>query len=805
MLSFFTFQAAKAQGENQTLLIDGTVINSRDQIDLNTINTDAIEKLIFNNLNAKLKKKGLNEFTEQQLFKQASADQAAYMASIYDDEPIQEDKDKATVADRLYYYGGSSIGTELVEKESLTKSGTTLTYGKLADDIVFGWFSSTKKAEIIESGEYTFIGVSARCDENKKKVFIAATFGNYKSYNDGIAYKDRLSIPYSEKTYGLLPPDKTFCKKINRSQSANELHDALSVEDNVIYISTEDVRDLKRIVRKSKDGLAVDILQKEQFNCETPNIVDHSQFQQGIITKKLYAKKLFKKNLADLDENKRAFKTPLGVIPPGIMDYELNLLIIQNKHMCRSITQNFIIQTNGTYTRNVKLLADTVSLNSRFQYKPVADSMALTLRIPFEKNKATYETKDIEPFIKLLNEPEFFIYELEINAFSSIEGSDEKNKKLQEDRALSIIKALKSRQKDSIKTEIITAYNWNDFKRDIKNSKHNVLASMELDEAQAYIRKYNLEKEIEPILAKHRYAQINMKVTYDISGANEMPFVIKKFNEASSNEDYPLALSIQKYMMKQILRRNYPVTALDQLNMEETAPFAGMLMNNYWLKYKTKEITEDELLEKINVLAELSSDNEYINFNKLLLQVDNQFKTSEADYMQSLIDRLYYSHLPKSTVDGLNIRFQFKRINAAEDEGNDPANAKIKEECIERIKTIVDIRDESLENSLKLAELFIDNKDYEFALKTLDPWLTYADQSEDLTFTYVSLCSQFEDKMHSQKFNYAMEAARKLNPDRFCELLNGEYFSLKVFENSNIKDSYCKYCTGKESMVSIQP
>ena len=136
----------------------------------------------------------------------------------------------------------------------------------------------------------------------------------------------------------------------------------------------------------------------------------------------------------------------------------------------------------------------TVSINSKFNYKPIADSMSLSLRIPFEKNKSTYETKDIEPFIKLLNEPEFFIYDLHITAFSSIEGSDKENKKLQQDRAQSIINALKQRQKDSIETNITTDYNWESFKQDIKKTKHNILASMKIDEAQAYIRNYSLQK-----------------------------------------------------------------------------------------------------------------------------------------------------------------------------------------------------------------------------------------------------------------------------------------------------------------------
>jgi hypothetical protein len=125
----------------------------------------------------------------------------------------------------------------------------------------------------------------------------------------------------------------------------------------------------------------------------------------------------------------------------------------------------------------------------------------------------------------------------------------------------------------------------------------------------------------------------------------------------------------------------------------------------------------------------------------------------------------------------------------------------LKEACINRIKQIVDINDESLQNSLKLAELFIENNDFEFALKTLEPWITHPDVNEDLLFAYVSLCSREDALMHTQRFNFAMNRSKELNQKRFCELFNGENFSLRVFENQFVKEMHCKNCNADTKIV----
>jgi uncharacterized protein YkwD len=788
-----------SQQIERNYIIGELVVNSKDEINPDEFHNEIIEEIIFDEINTILNKRGFDKKQKSDFLKEVAESQAIHMSETGLANVEREGKDKKTTIDRLKFYGGSGIGAELVSKSSIRSGKILYTYAKVADDIVFKWFASSKKSKLLQSLEYTQIGISAKIDAQKRKVYVSVVFGNFKSLNEGTKYISNLKISYTQKTYGLHHADKVFCKKVYRYNKLPELQDRLTVEGNTIYFETNNIKIIKKLIGKKKDGLAVDIIQKDQFACAYPNIVDHSLVNTGILTKRVYSKKLFKNNIADIETNDKAFKVQLGILPEDLdNEYELNLVIIKNKSVCSIVPESFIIQTTGTYTRNIKLLADTVTVNSEFNYKPVADSMELSFKIPFENKKYEYKAEDIEPFLKLLNEPAFLIYDLKITAYSSIEGSDKENKILQYKRAQSIVKALSNRQTQIMDTQIITTYNWEDFKHDVKKTQHNILASMTMKEAQEYIRNYKLNKELEPILKNHRYAKINMKVTYDISGENEQPYVIRKFNNTIIAEDRILALSIEKYIMKQVLNYRYKPDVFQELAIPEKKQYAGMLMNKYWILYFTKLMTKKDFAVKVEELSELNPKNEYIAFNDLFLKVTQpKINITDVSIIQTRINQLYYTPLRKKTVDGLNIKYQFKLINYADSVGN----AKLKAECIDRIKSIVDIREETLPNSLKLAELFIENTDYLFAIKTLEPWIYHPNANETLFYTYISLCSRYEMRMHTQKFNYAMQRAQELNPKRYCDLFDGNHFSLKVFENSIIKESYCKHCSEHEKVA----
>ncbi len=770
-------------------------------IDVEDFKTELFHEILLNNINAHRYKNGLDSIVVNNTLTNAAEDQSEYMSTNEEAIIYQTGKKKDTKS-RLIYYGGSGIGKELVRKMTLKKGTTYYNYKGLADELFFKWMNSNKTKLVIESPDYIFVGMGSSMDYDGKKIYVSFVFGNYLSFNEGADRRDELDVPFTKKKHGLKPIDVKICKKCAKFKNIEELQKGVYVKDGMIYFKYDDLKAFKRIMKNPKDGIAVDVVRKIQYPCIGANIVDNRNSIKGIPTKKLWSTKMFKKNMiTDKYERKRKIDVLIGKFPKKLIDlredeYELNLVIIQNKHVCRNIHPYFDLKGDIEYANPIDLLADTVTFGIDSEYKPSATSTALTFKIPFDQSKYTYEKKDIEPFLELLNEPEFIINELKIHAYSSIEGTESQNEMLQRKRAESIIKALSSRQKSNIKkTSISTSENWDEFVRDVSGTEYENIASMSIKEAQTYIKENGLGEKMEYLLKNHRYASLEMEITYDIEGDKEQAYVVKMFNNAVKDFDKVKALSIQKYIFKKIVAGDFNSKAVTTMEIPENASFAGLLMNKLWLeRYVDDESISEDCCKRVSELYQLDRSNVYIRFNELYCnfvyaKIENAEKIAE---IQAVIDALYETTLSKETVDMLNLEYQFTVMESIYAMDNPPK--ELLEKSLERVKNIVDLEESNWQNSLKLAYVFMRQEDYEFAAKLLGPFVERKVVFEELVYLYLSLCSRSPVRITSNRFVSATKRAYALNPERYCELFDGSKFSMQVLENTIVKEHYCKSC-----------
>ena len=106
----------------------------------------------------------------------------------------------------------------------------------------------------------------------------------------------------------------------------------------------------------------------------------------------------------------------------------------------------------------------------------------------------------------------------------------------------------------------------------------------------------------------------------------------------------------------------------------------------------------------------------------------------------------------------------------------------------------MNVEDANWQSSLKLAYIFIDHGDYDYAATLLEPFIYEENIYDELLFTYISLCSYSTHRMMSNRFVTAMEKARESDPKRFCKLFKGDKLSIQVLENTLVKEMYCKSC-----------
>lgn len=704
-----------------------------------------------------------------------------------------------TTAKRVIAMGGTKNTEEIVLSLSALKDKKQLTPQEIADAVISKWRSGKKELVTIKNGNYIYASPSVKIDATGKKVFISVVFGSFNTFNAGVKKRKELTVRFTKKNKKIKAADEKACKNCEKFKDYEGLVNGLYLENGKIFLKYDNMKAFSKLISKPKDGLAVDIIQRAQYEKPDYNILNTNLLSKGVLTKTVTTSKLLSKNRIKPEKKGGKVETLdvlLGKLPkklaPGSA-YELNLLVIQNGKLCKTIIKSYVEQgdQNSTTTLKMLLMPDSAAyLKPPFQ--PKADNATLKFSIQFEKNKFEYKEEDILPFLNAMQEPDFIIQGLYITAFSSIEGNAAENIKLQKKRSENIIKALAKLQKEGVVTTIKTDDSWSLFQMSMEGGTYDTLSKMTKEQAINEINtKPGLSEELEPFLSKQRFGEIVMDVTYDIAGPKEQKFSLSKFNQATKKGDINQSYKIQYYIGDQIRKKKYNPEAFTKMEIPNKVKFSGVLNNQVVLRYmaKNNKLEEDDQKE-MNQLYALDPSNNYIDFNSLLcgVKLDTSIGDSkERTITQKRIDALYKTDVPKKYVDALNIEWQFKIIDAMDTvEGAEP----VIQACTEKVKSFYNLKEASWQNNLKLSYIFARFKDYKFAANLLADFVKKGTTNEQVLFAYISYCSQMPELIKSRLFVTALEKAKKTNPERYCKLFGEPNLTFQVFDNPFVKENY---------------
>jgi len=754
---------------------------------------DSLPHILLRELNRFRTEKGLDRLEFSDMLGDAAANSSDDMAS--------SGKDKIELSDtksNLKKAGATKKGEEVTMKAPINKGREYYKTEDVAKVIYNRWESNQKNLIVLTNPKFTLIGISCSIDGDGKKVFVSAIFGGYDITNGGAPYRSDLNVPYNKGSKKIKDLDPKKCKNCERWRNYDVLHKGLSVgDDGKIYLEFKNSRDLRRLIKKAKDGLAVDVVQRDQYVKADYNIVDNNLNNKGLMSKVIYKDKLFKSNLLlkGVPKNKRTkikgLKVEMGKFNKKITGaYELNLIVVQDGKYCKTITRGYNENGNIESSTPIGIMAVKGTTGIKPPFEPRSESSLLTFNIPFEKNKSEFKPEDIQPFIKAMNEPDFIIDGLYIYAYSSIEGDSVANAKLQRKRAESVTTVLQGMQQNKIKPTIETKDSWGLFMLENEDGKYANLVNMGKRKAiNAINSDQKLMNELEPILAKERFAQIVMDVTYDVSGPKEQKFAEVSFARALKAGNYNQAYKILEFIGKRIVEGRYPESVLDSLKFAETALNAALVNNRVYYKYQKNNSVEDEDQATFERLLKIDAVNPTFTYNKVFCELKLDSNAGNPEHqakVQQTIDGLY-GKLDSNYVNGLNIEWQFKIMESVDTLDN--AEALI-DACIARIKSFYNIKDASWQNALKLSYVFSKSKDYKYASTVLEPYLRKPDVNENLIFMYISSASRVAEKYYSRTFAYALDLAKQKNPTRYCKLFGEPYMTFQVLENPEVKKTY---------------
>ena len=772
-----------------TLLFSIEVSNAQDNF-----NIDELSNILVRELNKFRLKNGLDTFEVNQVLINA-----AEIDGIKFSKSVAAKVDPEKVKKNLVKAGGTKKGEEVTMLAPVSKGRDNYKTAEVAKVIWTRWENNKKDKEVLLKAQYMLIGINCVMQKDGKKVVATAVFGGYDSFNTGVKMKKELAVPFNTKSKKLLTPDAKSCKTCDKWKNYDILQKGLKVENGKIYLEYANLKDLKRLLKKTKDGLAVDIVQRSQYENAEYNIVDNNFQNKGIMQKIITKDNVFAKNLIKPDPKAKKkvkinkLKIEMGKFNPKITGpYELNLIIVQDGHVCKTITRTYLEKGDQESSTPVGIIPADSAVGLKPAFEPKSESSILNFTIPFEKNKSEFKPEDIKPFIKALNEPDFMIDGLYIYAYSSIEGDANSNAKLQRKRAESVTNVLQGMQQNKITPNIETKDSWMLFELEMEDGKYADLVKLGKEKA---IKKINADgtllAELEPVLSRQRFAQIVLDVTYDISGDKEQKFTTVSFARALKANKIAQAYKIMEYAFTQKLNKKYTDDVMDSLKIPNDPRFINVLNNKAYYNYLANSsiIDEDDYAEFKN-LEKLDATNNFVKFNRIFcsIKLDSTIGSKEQQgKMQLEIDAFYKTKISKKLVDGLNIEWQFKIIESLDT--IEDADAQI-EACINKIKGFYNFKEASWQNALKLAYVFTRGKDYKFSSTVLEPFLKVTNVNEDLLFSYISIASHLPEKFYSRTFSDALHKAKEKNPERYCKLFGEPFMSFQVLDNPNAKKDY---------------
>lgn len=579
------------------------------------------------------------------------------------------------------------------------------------------------------------------------------------------------------------------------NQKPKEVRFSIVKEGNQLFLSTNDKDWFAAVFKNSGDGVAIDVVSKSIYDCNKD--FEDSQIK-GTLLQPVFAQQLlrgFKKSANSIN-----FQTLVGSIPKELQNDELefNILFLNNKTLCRYQTiynlESFPwdLLDMGVYLDSLTYKDKKINTSDKF----VTKYKTLKFVIPFEKNKYEYLSEDIKPLYDSLKLTDFTIKTINIKAYSSIEGSLERNIELQEKRAKSIVKSLQSFQQPNITTQISSSENWVEFLNDVTKSPYKDLKNLSKIEIKQKVVG-NVSSDLEKYLKNHRKAVIILELEKKDKYKNmSKETLVDTFNQLIVNENIEEALVVQNSIFDRLKEENSP-ELLSKLTVPKQLKFMPILTKNTVFKYLLNVSYAKIVFDELKSLEKLDPKNYQIKYNlavmKFFIWRYNWEEIKENDFKAEILDLKKYG-IKQNLIDRMLVNFHIVKAEKNMKERKYEA----KDDSVDFILDTYDNFTLSNFDYVSLAQFLTFYANTDEAIDLLEEKVKEITIDEDLLFYYLNLTLIDEYAVASKNYRTIMLNAIEINKKRFCKLFNASNdggVTFQLLKNKYLKTTYCENCT----------
>lgn len=773
--------------------------SSKDNINFKKFNTKYLEELIEEKINQQRLSKSVSILKQDNVLKLAAFDQSDHILRTGRVEHEQPNKKKLTSFDRVVFYDGlhADVGENCMQiildsKVKIPGTNTKLTlksYDDVADAFVSAWINAKESPQIIFNKAYYNVGTAISFDAKSKRIIATQVYGSEPFIMPA-------GLKQVKDDYKLEPYNKDKCAEIEKNfpYLPELLSDNIFFKNGEIYFFFHDLELFKNVLSSNSDAIALDVISRNQFSCETGNRLYPSKIHSGILLPPVNKNYLLSKN--ELKESGQ-LEVSLGPIPTYIdtNNVEFTLLIIKNNCLCQTIVYNSLAGEN-LKSLNLGFIMDTLSVSNK------ADSVlnTLTFTIPFEKNKFDYKMVDLEPFLDSISLNRYDLKRIEITAYSSIEGNEKDNKILQEKRANSILKAIKDYKLQDVPTTIKTEENLAGFYESIKGSPYEKqFTGLSKEAILKIVNSDTLAYNLEPYLEDQRKADIKLFVEKIYMDSTQFGGLVTKLKQAIKSKDYTKAKIYQSLLFnavkdgkigeEEVLKITFP-------HYKETVSLNNNQLAFRWYYNKTenRDSLNHFLLKEIKIQSLIDPNYPYINYNKailnLLLWSEDYSRETDPKNLLKDIRSLYGNDIEPYRIHQLILNHNI----VSADYYYETKKFKERDKSLLEVKKMLLQSQLSKEQVVQISDYFIFQMRISWAIELMKPWVVQTDIDEDFLFTFLTIAIYDKKLVPEKEYAELLIRAKQLNKERFCKLFGNPNMSFQLLKDLSVKTIYCEAC-----------
>lgn len=645
----------------------------------------------------------------------------------------------------------------------------------LANEMFTSWKNSPPHYANMIDPEYVFADLGFKTETKKDIVYATQVFGR-----KGHVVENQIS----DNAFGLVKAPKDCEKEYSSfSNLIMSMGNNLEIEGNEVVLYYHDISYFKKIFSNPTDGVAIDLISKEQMACGKPNELDFSPVYDGILLKPFYSQEMLANNTAESDYR---VITKVGEIPAEYQseDYTPSLVLIKNGKACKYIYPSQV-QSKAYELRPIEpIIKDEQSVEL------VEEGVVQTQIVNYDFQ--TNITRPVSnPLVRKYPDP---IHSVRIISYSSVEGDSVNNDKLHKARAAYIQNQLTRKLRVPVeKIEIDARENWSMMDFQLNYFERDELTSISHDSLKSILATDDKSLPWDSLLFSQRRATaiINYEGQFSDSLSHES---IGEFNlrTAVAYNNPKLA---NKALYTMYNKKNYnpyilfepQIREFIESNPKTIANYSALLSRNYLIDpYAVSSFIHNCLvrLDKLDLDAKTNLLHLYTLVGTHLL--DNWDVPSER--LSNVIHPLKIKKFSSTEIkDELVLNLHLTFIDYFGQVNDGPNISK----SFYFIADYFQTRSLEPEDDVDLALFFNKWSMYKMAIKHLLPRLEEDKLNDNGLFLLAQTMNFTNYGDETGEYIEVHQKAIEADQDRWCRWLNIDF---QVKRNHKIKRLYCESC-----------